>query len=100
MCKKFVPTFSRVENVWFLTIVRYNDKKSGYGSTSYPDGRPEQQGKYRDNVLIADIKKDSRKLFSLRLSRLKDRTNYAVVTAQKAAETAAFKADVAAARCR
>jgi len=82
----------------FGMIVRYNDKKCGYGTTVYPDSQLEQQGKYRDNVLIADTKKDSRRLFMLRLSKLKDRTNYAVVTAHKAAETAAFKADIAAAR--
>jgi len=82
----------------FLTTVRYNDKRSGYGSTSYPDDRPDQLGKYKDNELIADVKKDSRRVFMLRLSKLKDRANYALVQAQKAAETAAFKADVAAAR--
>jgi len=82
----------------FWLIARYNDKKSGYGSTTYPDDRPEQQGKYRDNVLIADVAKDSRNLFKLRLSKLQDRINYAVVQAEKAAETAALKADVADAR--
>ena len=47
---------------------------------------------------MADVKKDARRLFKLRLWKLKDRTNYALVHAQKAAETAAFKADIAAAR--
>ena len=80
------------------TIVRYNDKKCGYGLTTYPEGRLEQQGKYKDNVLIADANKDSRRLFTLRLSKIKDRANCALILAQKAAETAALKADVAAAR--
>ena len=80
---------------------RYNDKRSGYGSTNYADGRPEQRGKYRDNLLVADVSNDSRRLhLLLRLSKLKDRVNYAVVHAQKAAETAALKADVADARFR
>ena len=80
------------------TIVRYNDKRTGYGTTTYPEGRPEEQGKYKDNVLTVDLKKDSRKLFMLRTSKVKDRVNYALALAQKAAETAALKADVAAAR--
>jgi len=56
------------------------------------------QGKYKDNVLVVDVKNESRRLFKMRLSKLRDRANCALVQAQKAAETAAFKADVAAAR--
>jgi len=37
-------------------------------------------------------------LLMLRLSKMKDRANYALALAQKAAEAAALKADVAAAR--
>ena len=48
---------------------------------------------------MADVSRDSRRrLLTLRTWKLKDRANYAVVHAQKAAETAAFKADIAAAR--
>jgi len=49
-------------------------------------------------VLVADVKRDARRLLVLRSWKLKDRASYALVHAQKAAEAAAFKADVAAAR--
>jgi len=88
---------------WYLvrgclwTTVRYNDKRSGFGSTSYSDGRPEEQGRYKNNVLVEEIKKDA-PLFAMRFGKLQDFTNYAVAEAEKAAETAALKADVASAR--
>lgn len=73
----------------------YNNKKFGYGVTTFKDGTKEE-GKYKNNVLISSGKKT--KLFLIRSSKLKERVENAVVAAQRAAQIALQKADIAISR--
>lgn len=73
----------------------YNNKKYGYGVTTFKDGSKEE-GKYKNNVLISSGKKS--KLFLIRSSKLRDRVDNAVAAAQRAAQIAHQKADIAISR--
>ena len=79
----------RYEGEW------YNNKKFGYGVTTFKDGTREE-GKYKNNVLISSGKKS--KLFLIRSSKLKERVENAVSAAQRAAQIALQKADIAISR--
>lgn len=70
----------------------YNNKKYGYGVTTFKDGTKEE-GKYKNNVLISSGKKN--KLFLIRTSKLRERVDNAVLSAQRSAQIALQKADVA-----
>lgn len=70
----------------------YNNKKYGYGVTTFKDGTREE-GKYKNNLLISSGKKN--KLFLIRTSKLRERVDNAVVSAQRAAQIALQKADIA-----
>ena len=70
----------------------YNNKKHGYGVTTFKDGSREE-GKYRNNVLISSGKKN--KLFLIRTSKLRERVDNSVLSAQRAAQIALQKADIA-----
>jgi junctophilin len=76
----------RYEGEW------YNNKKYGYGVTTFKDGTREE-GKYKNNVLISSGKKH--KLFLIRTSKLRERVDNAVLSAQRAAQIALQKADIA-----
>jgi junctophilin len=73
----------------------YNNKKFGYGVTTFKDGMQEE-GKYKNNVLISSGKKS--KLFLIRSSKLRERVDNAVTAAQRAAQIALQKADIAISR--
>ena len=73
----------------------YNNKKFGYGVTTFRDGAREE-GKYKNNVLISSGKKS--KLFLIRSSKLRERVDNAVSAAQRAAQIALQKADIAISR--
>ncbi|XP_052823346.1 junctophilin-1 [Octopus bimaculoides] len=70
----------------------YNNKKYGYGVTTFKDGAREE-GKYKNNILISSGKKN--KLFLIRTSKLRERVDNALVSAQRAAQIALQKADIA-----
>ena len=70
----------------------YNNKKHGYGVTTHKDGSKEE-GKWKNNVLISSGKKS--KLFLIRSSKLRERVDNAVTAAQRAAQIALQKADIA-----
>lgn len=73
----------------------YNNKKYGYGVTTFKDGTKEE-GKYKNNTLISSGKKS--KLFLIRSSKLRERVDNAVAAAQRAAQIAQQKADIAMSR--
>ena len=73
----------------------YNNKKHGYGVTTFKDGAKEE-GKYKNNVLILSSKKT--RLFLIRSSKLRDQLENSATTAQRAAEVALQKADIAVSR--
>jgi len=73
----------------------YNNTKYGYGVTTFKDGTKED-GKYKNNVLISSGKKA--KLFLIRTSKLRERVDNAVAAAQRAAQIAHQKADIAISR--
>lgn len=73
----------------------YNNTKYGYGVTTFKDGTKEE-GKYKNNVLISSGKKA--KLFLIRTSKLRERVDTAVAAAQRAAQIAHQKADIAISR--
>lgn len=76
----------KYEGEWF------NNKKYGYGVTTFKEGTKEE-GKYKNNVLISSGKKT--KLFLIRTSKLRERIDNAVVSAQRGAQIALQKADIA-----
>jgi len=55
------------------------------------------EGKYKNNVLVASSSgsRSSSKIFTLRSGKIRDRVDAAVRAAQKAADVAAQKADIA-----
>ena len=79
----------KYEGEWF------NNKKYGHGVTTFKDGSKEE-GKYKNNVLISSGKKG--KLFMMRSSKMRERVDTAVQAAQRAAQIAAQKADIAISR--
>ncbi|XP_076449568.1 junctophilin-1-like [Babylonia areolata] len=70
----------------------YNNRKYGYGMTTFKDGTREE-GKYKNNVLISSGGKS--KLFLVRTSKMRERVDSAVLAAQRAAQIALLKADIA-----
>ncbi|KAL3860432.1 hypothetical protein ACJMK2_010556 [Sinanodonta woodiana] len=70
----------------------YNNKKYGYGVTTHKDGTKEE-GKYKNNILISSGKKN--RLFLIRTSKLRERIDNSVLSAQRAAQIALQKADIA-----
>ena len=76
----------KYEGEWF------NNKKYGYGVTTFKEGTKEE-GKYKNNVLISSGKKT--KLFLIRTSKLRERIDNAVLSAQRGAQIALQKADIA-----
>ncbi|CAH1780099.1 unnamed protein product [Owenia fusiformis] len=79
----------KYEGEWF------NNKKHGYGVTSFKDGTREE-GKYKNNVLISSGKKT--KLILIRSNKLRERVDSSVMAAQRAAQIAMQKADIAVSR--
>lgn len=77
----------RYEGEWL------NNTKHGYGVTTLRDGSKEH-GKYKNNILVSSTQGRS-KLFILRSNKLKERVENAVAAAQRAAQIAAQKADIA-----
>lgn len=71
------------------------NKKHGYGATTFRDGGREE-GKYKNNVLVSSGRRS--KLFILRANKLKDRVENAVAAANRAAQIAHQKADIAMSR--
>lgn len=76
----------KYEGEWF------NNKKYGYGVTIFKDGTREE-GKYKNNVLLTPGKKS--KIFIIRTSKVRERIDNAVAAAQRAAQIALQKADIA-----
>lgn len=70
-----------------------NDKKNGYGRTTLPDGT-RLQGKYKNNTLVSPAGKAGKgpKLFA---DAMLEKVENAVKEAQKAADNAKQKADIA-----
>lgn len=64
--------------------------KTGYGVTIFPDGDKEE-GKYKSNVLM----EPNKKMLLLRATKLRERIDLAVAGAQKAAQIALQKSDIA-----
>jgi len=73
----------------------YNNKKYGYGTTTFKDGRKEE-GKYKNNVLISSGHRN--RLMVLQKSKMRDRVDTATIAAQRAAQLAMQKADIAVSR--
>jgi len=59
------------------------------------------EGKYKNNVLVASSSggRSSSKIFTLRSGKIRDRVDAAIKAAQKAAEVARQKAEIANNRC-
>lgn len=73
----------------------YNNKKYGYGVTTFKDGSREE-GKYKNNVLVTSGKK--KHLFLLRSAKFRERIEQAVNAAIRASQIALQKADIAISR--
>ncbi|KRX38886.1 Junctophilin-3, partial [Trichinella murrelli] len=73
----------------------YNNKKFGYGVTTFKDGTKEE-GKYKNNILLTSQRK--KHLLFVRSSKLRERIDSAVAAANRAAQIAVQKADIALAR--
>lgn len=80
---------SRYEGEW------HNNKKHGYGVTTFRDGTKEE-GKYKCNVLITSQKK--KHLFLIRSAKFRERIEAAVSSSQRASKYALQKADIAVSR--
>lgn len=79
----------RYEGEW------HNNKKHGYGVTTFRDGTKEE-GKYKYNVLITSQKK--KHLFLIRSAKFRERIEAAVSSSQRASKYALQKADIAVSR--
>lgn len=82
-------TIFRYEGEW------HNNKKHGYGVTTFRDGTKEE-GKYKCNVLITSQKK--KHLFLIRSAKFRERIEAAVSSSQRASKYALQKADIAVSR--
>uniref|UniRef100_A0A3Q4GMN8 Junctophilin 3b n=1 Tax=Neolamprologus brichardi TaxID=32507 RepID=A0A3Q4GMN8_NEOBR len=71
-----------------------SNKRHGYGCTTFPDGTKEE-GKYKQNVLVSGKRKN---LIPLRASKIREKVDRAVEGAQKAADIARQKAEIALSR--
>lgn len=76
------------EGEWF------GNKRHGYGCTTFPDGTKEE-GKYKQNVLVSGKRKN---LIPLRTSKIREKVDRAVEAAEKAADIAKQKAEIALSR--
>jgi hypothetical protein len=83
-------------NVTLENVEASNNKKNGYGVTTFRDGTKEE-GKYKNNVLVTDRRKPS-KLFLLRSSKFRDKIDIALNNAMKGGTNAQQKAEIAMAR--
>uniref|UniRef100_A0A3B4XAF3 Junctophilin-3-like n=1 Tax=Seriola lalandi dorsalis TaxID=1841481 RepID=A0A3B4XAF3_SERLL len=70
------------------------NKRHGYGCTTFPDGTKEE-GKYKQNVLVSGKRKN---LIPLRASKIREKVDRAVEAAEKAADIAKQKAEIAMSR--
>lgn len=70
------------------------NKRHGYGCTTFPDGTKEE-GKYKQNVLVSGKRKN---LIPLRASKIREKVDRAVEGADKAADIAKQKAEIALSR--
>ncbi|XP_036423871.1 junctophilin-3-like [Colossoma macropomum] len=70
------------------------NKRHGYGCTTFPDGTKEE-GKYKQNVLVSGKRKN---LIPLRASKIREKVDRAVEGAEKAADIAKQKAEIALSR--
>lgn len=84
-----IPYLIRYEGEW------HNNKKHGYGVTTFRDGVKEE-GKYKCNVLITSQKK--KHLFLIRSAKFRERIEAAVSSSQRASKYALQKADIAVSR--
>ncbi|KAJ8272214.1 hypothetical protein COCON_G00110730 [Conger conger] len=71
-----------------------SNKRHGYGCTTFPDGTKEE-GKYKLNVLVSGKRKN---LIPLRASKIREKVDAAVEAAEKAANMAKQKAEIALSR--
>uniref|UniRef100_A0A3Q0S538 Junctophilin n=1 Tax=Amphilophus citrinellus TaxID=61819 RepID=A0A3Q0S538_AMPCI len=71
-----------------------SNKRHGYGCTTFPDGTKEE-GKYKQNILVSGKRKN---LIPLRASKIREKVDRAVEGAQKAADIARQKAEIALSR--
>uniref|UniRef100_A0A8C6WGK6 Junctophilin 3 n=1 Tax=Neogobius melanostomus TaxID=47308 RepID=A0A8C6WGK6_9GOBI len=71
-----------------------SNKRHGYGCTTFPDGTKEE-GKYKQNVLVSGKRKN---LIPLRASKIREKVDRAVEGAQKAADIARQKSEIALSR--
>ncbi|XP_035499410.1 junctophilin-3 isoform X2 [Scophthalmus maximus] len=71
-----------------------SNKRHGYGCTTFPDGTKEE-GKYKQNILVSGKRKN---LIPLRASKIREKVDRAVEGAQKAADSARQKAEIALSR--
>lgn len=76
------------EGEWF------GNKRHGYGCTTFPDGTKEE-GKYKQNVLVSGKRKN---LIPLRTSKIREKVDRAMEAAEKAADIAKQKAEIALSR--
>lgn len=70
------------------------NKRHGYGCTAFPDGTKEE-GKYKQNILVSGKRKN---LIPLRASKIREKVDRAVEGAQKAADVARKKVEIACSR--
>ncbi|KAM4553562.1 junctophilin-3 [Fundulus diaphanus] len=71
-----------------------SNKRHGYGCTTFPDGTKEE-GKYKQNILVSGKRKN---LIPLRASKIREKVDRAVEGAQKAADIARQKSEIALSR--
>ncbi|XP_054631884.1 junctophilin-3 isoform X1 [Dunckerocampus dactyliophorus] len=71
-----------------------SNKRHGYGCTAFPDGTKEE-GKYKQNILVSGKRKN---LIPLRASKIREKVDRAVEGAQKTADVARQKAEIALSR--
>ncbi|CAK6973219.1 junctophilin-3 isoform X1 [Scomber scombrus] len=71
-----------------------SNKRHGYGCTAFPDGTKEE-GKYKQNILVSGKRKN---LIPLRASKIREKVDRAVEGAQKAADIARQKSEIALSR--
>ncbi|MCI4380394.1 hypothetical protein PGIGA_G00239440 [Pangasianodon gigas] len=71
-----------------------SNKRHGYGCTTFPDGTKEE-GKYKQNALVSGKRKN---LIPLRASKIREKVDRAIEGAEKAADIAKQKAEIALSR--
>uniref|UniRef100_V9KHY1 Junctophilin n=1 Tax=Callorhinchus milii TaxID=7868 RepID=V9KHY1_CALMI len=71
-----------------------SNKRHGYGCTTFPDGTKEE-GKYKQNVLVSGKRKN---LIPLRTSKIRDKVDRSMETAERSVAVAKQKAEIAASR--